>query len=72
MEQTKNFSYNNNVKSEREIKALAEKIARLEKRYMSSKDEESYANQLNDIVDGLTIEDMLRIDIYIQENNLLK
>ena len=52
------------------IKMVAEEIARLEKSYQSEHDISSL-NKIEQIIQTLSLEDMLIIDEYILEKNLL-
>ena len=53
------------------IKMIAEEIARLEKSYQSKNNVSESLNKLEQIIQTLSLEDMLAIDDYILEKKLL-
>lgn len=52
-------------------KRIAKKIAKLEKKYKSSNNE-NFIKEIEDLTKNLSIKDMIEIDIFIQEKKLLK
>lgn len=74
MEETKNFNYNRIMKDKKKIKITAQKISDLEKRcHIAPKEEQvKILKELEKITETLSLEEMLDIDVYILENNLLK
>lgn len=55
----------------KEIKRLAKKIIKLEKECQSKNDFSNAAAEMQQIAQGLSIEDLIDLDIYIQETKLL-
>ena len=58
-------------RKKKNIKKLAQEIARLEKECQSRHNFSETMNKIEQIVQGLSLEDMLEIDNYILEKNLL-
>ena len=58
-------------RKKKNIKKLAQEIAQLEKECQSGHNFSETMNKIEQIVQGLSLEDMLEIDNYILEKNLL-
>ena len=59
------------MKRKKNIKMIAEEIARLEKSYQSKNNVSESLNKLEQIIQTLSLEEMLEIDEYILKEKLL-
>lgn len=60
------------MKDERKnIKELAERIANLEKECQFATNVSESMNKIEQLIQNLSLEEMLELDMYIQENKLL-
>jgi len=60
---------------DKKIKQIAQQIADIERKCQSTNSKEEidkYIQSIQQLVQGLSVNELLRIDEYIQENNLLK
>jgi len=64
------------MKDTKKIKKIAQQIVQLELECKKYKDnipkQKEILNQMEKLTEGLSLEELLSIDIYIVENNLLK
>ncbi len=60
---------------DKKIKQIAQQIVDIERKCQSTnskKEIDKYIQSMQQLVQGLSVNELLRIDEYIQENNLLK
>lgn len=58
--------------NEKKLQRLAKKIANLEKDIRKGKNTEAAEIEMNNLIADLSTEDLILLDEYIQENNLIK
>ena len=58
--------------NDKKLQRLAKKIAFLEKELKRGKNTEAIQEEMEELVKGLSIEDLMLLDEYIQENHLIK
>lgn len=58
--------------NDKKLQRLAKKIAFLEKELKRGKNTEATQEEMEELVKGLSIEDLMLLDEYIQENHLIK
>lgn len=58
--------------NEKRLQRLAKKIANLEKDIRKGKNTETAEIEMNNLIADLSTEDLILLDEYIQENNLIK
>lgn len=58
--------------NEKRLQRLAKKIANLEKDIRKGKNTEAAEIEMNNLIADLSTEDLILLDEYIQENNLIK